>query len=470
MNRNRVRTGRRLLLFALVIAGCCGASQAQTQMLLPFTEPIFQSTWANPVAQPLHRFSVGLPLLSSVEAGVVHNGFTIAGVGTLRGRRWYIDGEKLEKAVANQSNMLYGEAQIDLLHYRMAWRNWFFWFGARAVADATVFYPSDLVNAVVHGNNAYLGKELDMTGLDVISKAYSEFTLGASTFFGDWGVGARVSLLNGIFCGEAKPGKLAIEVGDDKADMYKHTVHVKGTVRTAGIPYKSNGRPDFSDLKNNIPSRILNFGNPGVALSAGVSYRPERHPKITFSFSDLGFIHWGNKLGALAPKSSDYTLANIGDLGQMLNQKRIFWRRISNELKENFKLDTAASENAKSFNTWLSPKFHLIGTYTFAKQTSLGLSFDAIIHRSHFYPSVTASVQQGFSNLFLGQLAISYNQRSFLNLGAGLVFCPGPVQFYVVTDNFLGFIKPSRMNATNLRLGINLVFGPLYPNSPLTYR
>ena len=309
MNRNRVRTGRRLLLFALVIAGCCGASQAQTQMLLPFTEPIFQSTWANPAAQPLHRFSVGLPVLSSVEAGVVHNGFTIASVGTLRGRRWYIDGEKLEKAVANQSNMLYGEAQVDLLHYRMAWRNWFFWFGARTVADTTVFYPSDLVNAAVHGNNAYLGKELDMTGLDVISKAYSEFTLGASTFFGDWGVGARVSLLNGIFCGEAKPGKLAIEVGDDKADMYKHTVHVKGTVRTAGVPYRSNGRPDFSDLKNNIPSRILNLGNPGVALSAGVSYRPERHTKITFSFSDLGFIHWGNKLGALAPKSADYTLA-----------------------------------------------------------------------------------------------------------------------------------------------------------------
>ena len=154
----------------------------------------------------------------------------------------------------------------------------------------------------------------------------------------------------------------------------------------------------------------------------------------------------------------------------MLNQKRIFWRRLSNELKENFKLDSAANESAKSFNTWLSPKFHLIGTYTFAKQTSLGLSLDAVIHRSHFYPSVTASVQQGFSNLLLGQLAISYNQRSFLNLGAGLVFCPGPVQFYVVTDNFLGFIKPSRMNATNLRLGINLVFGPLYPNSPLTYR
>ena len=76
---------------------------------------------------------------------------------------------------------------------------------------------------------------------------------------------------------------------------------------------------------------------------------------------------------------------------------------------------------------------------------------------------------QGVSDIFQIQASWSYNQYSALNFGAGLVVCPGPVQLYVVTDNFLAFINPKLAKATNVRLGVNLVFERLNRNHMLTY-
>lgn len=43
------------------------------------------------------------------------------------------------------------------------------------------------------------------------------------------------------------------------------------------------------------------------------------------------------------------------------------------------------------------------------------------------------------------------------------------MQLYLITDNFVAFINPALAKATNVRLGMNLVFGRLNNNHMLTY-
>jgi hypothetical protein len=58
-------------------------------------------------------------------------------------------------------------------------------------------------------------------------------------------------------------------------------------------------------------------------------------------------------------------------------------------------------------------------------------------------------------------LGASYTiiNRSFNNLGIALNLNPGPVQFYVITDNILGTFRPQHTRHLQVRFGINLIFG-----------
>ena len=49
--------------------------------------------------------------------------------------------------------------------------------------------------------------------------------------------------------------------------------------------------------------------------------------------------------------------------------------------------------------------------------------------------------------------------QSFANVGLGLNLNPGPVQFYLVSDNVLGAFKPQDSRYFQVRFGINLIFG-----------
>ena len=150
----------------LIVALCCTqvmGVRAQSQMLLPYNDFVFQSRWENPAVRPMHRFSVGLPILSSIEAGMINNGFKLSDVSEK-------DGEWLNVDLAQGSDALrggrayqqYAEAQIDLLHFRMKWRDYFFWLGARNVTTQTFGYGRDLFDLVYRGNGAFVGKELTL--------------------------------------------------------------------------------------------------------------------------------------------------------------------------------------------------------------------------------------------------------------------------------------------------------------------
>ena len=461
---------KRILVLLTVALCALTAAHAQTQMLLPYNDLAFQSSWANATVRPMHRYSIGIPVLSSIEFGVVNNGFSIRSVSESKGKTRTVIPSKLSSELQSHKTALaYTESSFDLLHFRMAWQRWFFWLGIRNQTYESLHYPTVLARIPVEGNKWLVGKRLDLEDTRFNLTNYYEFTLGAShPVAEDWVLGGRVSLLFGTFNGLSETNKLGVRLLDEQTRRFVHVLETDVHVRMSGIPTK-DGKPQISELA----SSFFHGDNPGFALSGAVSYTPPKLKKLklTFAFTDLGMIHWGNDPQRVRTKNKTSDLLGVPGYYQILFKKRFAWdylvgKSFSEQLPKEFDKDTKSD----SYNTFLAPKFYLMGTYQLARQTTAGLSVAGIAHQGHFYPSVTASIQQGYSAIFSGQFAVSYNQRSFLNFGLGLVFTPGAYQIYLITDNFYGALNPIDLKATNVRVGMNIVLGPLYPNNRLTQK
>lgn len=468
------RLTRTLLLLATLQCIAVGHGHGQSQMLLPYNQSIFQASWENPAARPLHRFSIGLPVLSSLELGVVNNGFTLKRTTEFReGKLYVLPTALLDEASRHKRNQQYVEMGIDLLHFRMAWRDWFFWVGARHVTSQSFLYSKEFIELAVLGNNAFVGETLDLSHVRLNVSMYNEVSFGFSQVHEAWTWGARASFLMGMVNAHVVPNKVTVSISNDPEKLFAHTLEIDAVGHTAGIPVNDKNYPDINQLTSADywkSMKYINVGNPGFALAGGVSYRPEERTNLTLSFSDVGMLFWGDNIAEYSVTKAPTTFEGLTDFHRILRYGVLDWGTLSRETLNKLKPKPEVAEGAKRYRTWLSPKMHLMATYDLARQTTAGFSFSAILHSGQFYPSATMSLQQGFSNLFAGQIAISYNQRSIMNFGASLVFTPGPFQLYAVCDNVYGLIKPKDLNAANVRVGLNLVFGPIYSNSLLTHR
>lgn len=461
---------KKILFITFFVLACLAGLKAQTQMLLPYNDLAFQSSWANAAVRPMHRFSIGLPVLSSIEAGVVNNAFSLRDVTKAGDKRIVVPSLMVSESAKHKMAQEYFEGSVDLLHFRMAWQRWFFWFGMRNQTTQSFVYPTELYKFAIDGNKWLVGKELNMTDMRVNVTNYNEFTIGASNQVdSDWVIGGRISLLAGNVNADLDSKDVRLRIIEEQGKRFAHMAQVDAQMKTAGIAYDSKGMPQMPDYT--APSTYMNFSNPGFALSGAVSYTfPKmRELKLTFAFTDLGMIHWGKDPGraSLDRKSVEYLGAP--NFAKIISRNSIDWGFLGS-VKEQVSTQLSTNTKGDPYNTWLSPKFYLMGQYRLARQSEVGLSLAGIVHQGQFYPSVTASFQQSYSALFSGQVAVSYNQRSFLNFGTGIVFSPGACQFYLIADNLYGLIRPLDLQATNIRLGFNIVIGPLYPNNQLTQK
>lgn len=459
-----MRKLRRGALLAALCSVMALSVRAQSQMLLPYNDMLFQASWENPAVRPMHRFSFGLPVLSSIEAGAINNGFQLSKVSEVDANGWMnidlaqiVDGLKEGKGYQQ-----YAETQIDLLHFRMKWRDWFFWFGMRNVTAQTFGYQRELFELVYGGNGTYVGKEMSMDKVSLDLKNYHELTFGFSKEIGSqWMVGFRASFLSGLASGVASFDKFTLAVSGDPATKYAHTLDMSGLASASSLHrFQSD-----EQLKN--PKTWFNVKNLGFALAGGVSYRPIPHLNLSLAFSDVGMIDWNDSVQSYKALNKKMEINELvrGPITLFKDSLQNLGQRIQDQLAT-FSKDM---EPGARYTQWLAPKFHFLATYEVARQTVVGASFSGIYQAKQFYPSATISFMQGVADIFQLQVAWSYNQHSPLNVGAGMVICPGPVQFYVVTDNFLAFIDPKLAKATNVRVGINLVFERLNGHHMLTH-
>ena len=114
--------------------------------------------------------------------------------------------------------------------------------------------------------------------------------------------------------------------------------------------------------------------------------------------------------------------------------------------------------NGDPYNSYLTPKIFLGGTYNINEKINIGVLGRGEFFQNKFYSSVTITGNTNFKKWFSATMSYSIMNNSFNNLGIGLMARAGFAQFYIVTDNVLAAF-PQSTRTVNYRAGINLLFG-----------
>ena len=450
---------------------------AQSELILPFMGNIFQNTYLNPAAQTEHAVSIGLPVLSSLQFQVISNGFVPRSFMSVAGNTLNVSPNNLESQLRNR-NLLYANANVDLLHVKVRYLNWDIWYGMRQNQQVSLFYPKSLVSLAINGNDQYSDIPMDLTPLGFNGTMYREHTLGASTKRGKWVFGGRVSLLHGLTNAYLKPENLNLTVTDD---MYSMTADADAVLKTSGFPGDSLSTMDltqfgnfgelslnsFSDFTSFMRSSYFSrFRNPGFALSGGASYEYNSNFTFSFAFSDLGFISWSDSTKFYNIKGeSDFK--GVDALGEMLSGGEFSADSLVHDFVSNFETEEDAEGG---YTTWLHTKFYLSATYQLAYRTHLNASLYGVVNR-RLYPAFTLGISQGVGRILSVSLSASMSQRTISNIGFGFLVKPGPFQLYVVADNIYSpLVDPLTFTNMNVRAGINIVLGWVKKPQGLPYK
>lgn len=412
--------------------------KAQSELITPFFSDLFQTSYLNPATAPDHNISFGLPGMSSIQMQFIHNGFVLnrAMDGNILNTQKLLDN-------INNDNMLHFNIDLDLLHFRIRVDDNLFWLGVRQRHDMSFFYPKGFVELAVKGNAHLVGKHLDISTLGVNANIHREYTIGMARAVDDWHFGGRISFLNGVSSVYLNPELLELHVLDD---MYVHAFNSDAVFYSAGIPFDNDNGDDWA---NDLIGRIR---NPGFAIAYGADYRIDDQWNLTFTVSDLGFIRWNDDTRNYRINGNT-TFKGLDVLADLLGGKEVDIEEAFDDIVD----DLNGEEFEGAFTTWLAPRFTVAANYRLNEKATLRAGFYGI-HNRYFYPALSIGGMYQFSKLFAIAANASVNQRSFSNLGMGFVFNPGPVQFFLMTDNLLTpIVAPASVTNVNFRFGLNVV-------------
>ena len=116
---------------------------------------------------------------------------------------------------------------------------------------------------------------------------------------------------------------------------------------------------------------------------------------------------------------------------------------------------------SKSFRTKIRKAdslLELCKTFLTEKQRVGLLAYGSFINNK-LNPAISASYYIEVKKWLSATVTYSAYNRSWFNMGFGYSINLGPIQWYLVTDNFMAAIDPDKHRNMNLRFGVNWNFG-----------
>lgn len=427
---------------------------AQNELTLPFMEHLYQSTYYNPAAIPDHKISVGIPVLSSVFVGVVNTGFSLSDIDSMPAgaSKPVINLTKMANSLS-ASNYLSGGVSFDIFHLRFKTGNSFLSFNIRNVNNVYFSYPHDVGTLLTLNiaDQTGKGKDIDLSDLSYNAYSYNEYALGLTKPIKKFTIGVRLKLLQGISSSKFDADNLIIKCVDP--DMYSYAFSSTATMYTS-VP---NLDTAFKMNSNNASfSDYFNFKNIGFGADLGITYNPTTKLSFNLSVNNLGFINWANN-AAQHVVQPNVTFSGLDLLGSYIRGESSNYN-VGDSLKNQMQ---PKASYISSYSSALVPRTYLTAKYNFTPKFMLGGTVFMDFYKVPRMAFVLAA-QYKIGN-FISLTTTGSYQFSKLSWGGGIVLKPGPVQLYVVSDHLSSLFNPTESKAVNVRFGINLVFGKLYP-------
>jgi len=420
---------------------------AQQDFIMYNLRNVPQSIYSNPSNRFEGKFYLGLPALSSNYFSLSNSGFAFSDALEDRGGDLYLDFDNLLSTIEDE-NYFSLNTKIDLFSFgfNLNERTQLS-FNVTENIDFRLNYNKDLIRFVYKGNGGFGNNVANFDGFGLNLNHYREYGVGVShQLTKKLRLGLKAKYLYGmenIFSEESK-----IQIATDP-QTFAITGSADLTLRTAGF----NNVDDDEETTEYLTGR----SNTGLAVDFGGNY--ELNDKWSFNASvlDLGYITWNDYTNSYTNEGKPFTYrgVDIDILDGNAPGGETSFDRVLDSLEEAFDL----VESEGKYRSSLTSRIYLGANYKLNEQTVAGGLIHTEFFQGNVRPALSLNINRQMTKWISLSAAYTMINRSYNNLGLGLVVDPGPVQFYLVSDNVLGAFQPQHARHAQVRFGINLLFG-----------
>ncbi|PWH84894.1 DUF5723 family protein [Brumimicrobium oceani] len=411
-----------------------------------------QAHYLNPSFKPSAKVSVSIPGLSMHSFGASNSGFNLGDLLTEKSKE---DSLKIDPENAllkmKDKNILTFESYNEIFAFGIRQKKNYFSFAVTNRFNSSLIYTKDMFTLIAEGNRqSLLGKRasFDETGINLNS--YVEYALGFNREINDkLDVGTRIKFLSGIANVNTRKSNFGIHTEENTFDL---TFDGSAIINTSGVKpfYDSLASEDYQPYEN-----AYNFKNFGLALDLGVNYQLTDKIKISASLLDLGFITWKTENATYEVEEFNYRFEGIYFNQLFTDSAGAVFEQLQDTINDVF----VQKESNAAYNTGLATRFYLGGSYAVTKNFKIGATLYNEIIKSNYRAAAIVSGSVQLKQWLSATVNYSQYARSLGSIGAGVSLRGGPVQFFLSSDNILGFIDPESTKNVHFNFGINLLFG-----------
>jgi hypothetical protein len=410
--------------------------RAQTGLTMYNMHYLPQSNYLNPANVPTNKVNISLPGFSGTAYS---NLLSLDNMGY--SFRQLTDGDFDEQTIisnllsnAQTNNRLNSTAQLELLGVGIRSGRHYFSFSIREQISTQLEVPRELFQFLHDYNNDFAnGQSLyDVSDISLSAQYYRPYMFSyAFELSENLTLGAQVSYISGLF--NVTTVNNTIELTQPSPLEIGFNINGQFHAQTAGLSFPDSEEFTFGD-------GFLRPRNHGIGFGLGGKLTLlDKKLELSASAINLGSIVWKNRV------SNNYI--NISTIEEEEDLEGAV---------ESF-LDLEAPEDA-SFSQMLHPSVFLSGNYFLNPNSSIGILMYGKPVDGAMNPNFGLTYNTQVKK-WLGVGAGYYFADNTHSLGAGVSLNLGPVQWYVISDNFLFFFNPGSSRRIHGQTGINLTFG-----------
>lgn len=478
---------RRLRLLILASIGGLLALHGQNKQLLFDFQEIPQSLMLNPGMQTPYQWHAGIPLLSGVAFQAGTSGLSVNDIFANDGLD--INDKVRDRAVfgLGKRDEISGVYQIEVFYGGFRGKNNpdnYFSFGLYNEGVGINYWPRDLAILAYEGNADQLGRRFDLSHLKTRGELLNVFHFGWNR---NWNnnltLGARGKLYSGIidFHSSTNDGYFLTEAGQN--NILSNTLVADMQLRTSGLQeikdiLDDDSIDNVSGISSIFTKRGFFGGDLGLGLDLGFTYQLDSQTYLMGSILDIGLLYHSGDVRNFTLEGS----ATIEGVEVILPEALIdptadLWQELVDEIEALIPFE----ENNNNYITFRPTKFyggirHNFGedspssewcdcTYTTGSnreaninyKNSVGGQIYAINRPRGPQVAATAFYQRRFGNAVALRGTYTVDKFTYTNIGLGVSFQAGPVNFYLMGDNLLGYRNLAGSHYASFQFGLNII-------------
>lgn len=454
---------KQFLLFLLVSFGCFSQNK---EILYNFTS-VPQSLLINPGSDVKYKWFFGVPLVSGISGNVGTTGFSAYDLFADNGVDF---NTKVQEVVASTSRNDYATTneQIELFSggFRVGGeeRKSYVSFGMYQEFDLFAYVPKDLAILTLYGNKDYIGKNFNLSDLEVKAEMLSVFHIGINKSINEKLIlGLRGKIYSSIFNATSTHNSGYFYTIPSTTSVYEQAISSDLELNTSGIAKYTED--DYEgDIVKDITQKAFFGGNLGLGFDVGLTYYPQKNLQITASLVDIGFVKHTKEVESLTFKGYYNFKGVIEDFNGAGTPKDAY-----EDFKDAIPLDTLYA----NYTTWRPVKFYSSVQYSFEEErpyecdceedeesqyrSAVGAQLFAMSTPRAPLVALTGYYRRRIFDFLQMKATYTIDSYSYKNIGLGLSSKFGIVNFYVLADNLLEYQDVSKANSLAFQIGFNII-------------